>query len=346
MNLTCIKFHGLVQEEMFKNMTLKFSYDYNHNTESWMIPRLISLIEEQPKLAKYVKNVRLVVVPIPERIGSYLDRDPNTPITTYQNDRLHLINNKSTFHFLFWAKHVQGRMDYGQRVYPVSPCLSHRFLALIPMVPSADYLHQGLEYAASVLFCPTAHNVDGGLPMEQPMNYFSEEPREKRPIFAAYVLHSMLELLGECKKVRHLEAGAWPPLRERYPGSSTDHELLTSYGLAFATAMILTALPKQISSLRIHGLPLALTTPHDGATVSRWYKQIPDIRSARIPAQLARFSLEHVKIQTQVYAEQITNLDLDVQQRASISKQVDWNTDTAALGRNDDVLVLCPSVAA
>ena len=96
----------VVKDQLFRFMTLKYSYDFDRGMMQWRIPEPIRLMQTQPSLANVVKQatraVRLLIVPMPEN-GNF-DIDPEC--------RSVLLST--------WSAHLQCRLH---PTHATAPCV-------------------------------------------------------------------------------------------------------------------------------------------------------------------------------------------------------------------------------
>jgi hypothetical protein len=57
---TCKKLCDAVLRDLFRDMTLKFTYTYDMDEGRWMVPKLVELIGRGSKLKPYVQAMRFV----------------------------------------------------------------------------------------------------------------------------------------------------------------------------------------------------------------------------------------------------------------------------------------------
>lgn len=284
-NSICKVLRNAVTEELFRYMTLEYSYDYDFEAEKWMVPRLVSFTDDQPQLAQHDKAIRLVIVPILIEIGVYHGLEIDTCLHVPPGQEYSAVMRKhSELHFPAWAWHVMRRLVHhtGVSNHICSPCVIQN-----------DEIHsnvltpvRGLDYAFDRLFGKSRYcEGDTSGPTDELLDI---ESGKKRTIFATYILQTMLQLLNTLPKVERLEAGVFPRLDEHWP--MMQYEYTAVYRLAFASATIMKSLPPKISSLRFHSIPLA----------------------RQATGQVAIFSTDYIQMQTKTYTGQLTNLDLDI----------------------------------
>ena len=237
LNLTCKALNHAVTPDLFRDMTLKYTYDYDIGSKAWMVPKLVRLPEEQPQLAEYVKAVRVQIVPIPERMGFNHDHggmNASLPGTKYQDPATP---------YACWSTHLRRRLAY----HLYSPCARAQ-----PDMEESDFGPNRMKEG-------THHAFDriSGSDMRATWDGADEivdiETGETREIFAYYIMRTLRHVVVPLRQLEHMEAGLW---RRSDPEHlrDDDYEVLQRYGVAFATTVILQTLPHRVCGLRIHGL--------------------------------------------------------------------------------------------
>ena len=123
-----------------------------------------------------------------------------------------------------------------------------------------------------------------------------------REPFVYHVLTSTRHrLLPLVQNLKHMEAGLYPGPQSDW--IKKDYDLMSQYGLAFATALILkTAPPSKITSVRVQGvLPLVYHTPG-------LYGD---------PAAAGRFLVRNVTARLEHFAHYLTCFELDIDDKRS-----------------------------
>ena len=275
-NGTCPRFHQVVQGELFRTMTLKYSYDYDLQQGAWMVPRLVRLVDEQPQLAVHVKAIELVIVPVPGRMET-----TSAFLNTCDSDESEGDDADKHYdeHYGRWIRHVNTRL---QR-YGVTPCLRSDPPRLMLM-----RWKFGIDRWYGIL-PDTAQTADG-------WELADATTGRHRVLFGSYVRGSLGGFLSRFPCLEHLEAGCWSLHIARYM-----EELSRYYSLLFAKTIMLEALPQNITSMRFHGIPLEDNREQN-------YRAGPPTAFRH----LLKVSIRHLEDRIPSFAHQLTNLELDI----------------------------------
>ena len=268
LNLTCKALHQAVTPDLFRDMTLKYTYGYDIGSKALMVPKLVRLPEEQPQLAEYVKAVRVQIVPIPERMGFNRDHggmNVSLPDPKYQDPATH---------YACWSTHLRRRL--ADHLY--SPCAREQ-----PDMEESDFGPNRMKEG-------TRHAFDRvcGSHMRATWDGADEivdiETGETREILAYYIIRTLRHVVVPLRQLEHMEAGLWRRPDPEHLGDD-GYEILRRYGVAFATAVMLQTLPHRVYSLRIHGLQLA--SDKEGRTAA-------EFADLSVPWPIAQFSAVHI----------------------------------------------------
>ena len=264
-----------VKEQLFRYMTLKYTYDHDRQTKQWRVPKLILLMETQPSLAEMVQNhtraVRLIVLPMPDLAHSYHDLDVGC-----HPQQLRV-----------WTQHLQLRLDQGSFN---APCI------YVPASTTLQYSHATLGQRPDFdrLFGRVMdHN---GKRVEEPIVDVQSGGETTREVFASYIFRTMNIFSFSLKTLNHIKAGKIPH-DDRWAYNEANYRFTANYGLSFATAIILKHLPAKIPSIRIPSFPL----DYEEAYPMDYFSP-----------EATWFCVDYAFAQLRHHAGQIKNLDLDV----------------------------------
>lgn len=205
--------------ELFRFMTLMYTYDYDRQRKQWMVPKLVQMIEAEPLLFQavktYIKAVRFVIVPMPRSATQDLiEAEPSRMVVSA------------------WAGFLWRRVQSGH-----PPCVFGGQRSQ----PWSDFDR----------FFGTDENADGG-PVEETINYMLSI--EHREVFASYISRTLRRLGSNLSNLTHIEAGQLPGEHQVYLDKPRYSTIMT-YSSAFATTMMSKHKPATVASVRIYSLP-------------------------------------------------------------------------------------------
>lgn len=192
MNSLCHPVTGpIVKEELFKHLTLKLTYDYDRQKQTWMKPKLLQLLETESSFAEYVKQhtkaLRLVINPLPEsfKIAVTHDLDPH-------------VRPKGTE---LWFNHIRSRLGDPD---PTAPCIYVAESTRRRLVPRQTPLND-LPSLFNRLF--GAVKDDEGLPARETIESDAKGRSVTRQLFSSYIFTALGAITSRLPKLRHIEAG-------------------------------------------------------------------------------------------------------------------------------------------
>ena len=264
----------VVRLQLFRFMTLRYSYDYDRKSNQCRKPRLMQLMEQYPNMRDLLKQctkaIRLIILPIAELAEPYHDLD-----AVFR-----------TQPFLLWSEHLRHRLGEwccsAPCVYTATTASIAHFMNHNPPVKTFETLFGRTE-------------TEDGQRIEEDISAPGKGSRDIREVFASYIDRSMHDLFSHLTSLRHVEAGMISP-EDRWTVEA-EYNYTAGYGLLFATAMLLKRLPEKVNSIRTHGFP------HDYSN--------PDAILGYSP-EASWFLVNYALTQLRQHATLLKSLDLDV----------------------------------
>ena len=285
----------IAKEELFRYMRLGFTHqavgirDYEEAEVRavWITPKLLDMVEAEPKLLTVIRAVRIQIVPVPIPM----------PMSNYTRKHEGFRHYEPELMRHYQISNLLRRNDYevANRI---------QLLPSLPDVPETfSYIDDGNDYNMSVRTLDETFADEPPIPHPDDLYYHLfgrpsrrwpwEEPQRIQP-FAEFVLDCMRRrFLPHFMSLKHLEAGAWQgPRPEGW--SFTEFEKIKHWSLAFANALVLkTSCYARINSLRLVGVPA---------------------RGEGVKLEWAIFSIRQVAYRFIYFGDHLTSLDLDVEQ--------------------------------
>lgn len=237
------KLCGAVREQMFKYMTLNFSYRGHLVNGAWVweTPKSIQFVEQEQDLRCFVTHVRVQIKPVPERRGKDQHLDP-------RRDLPMPARHHSSRYLVAW----ENRLIEGAPFAAISPTFGYVDEPNTTTTNPPDFTRENLGVDQDDLF----YHLFGMPPSDahHPNSVTFPNDVAQEP-FVYHVLnsarHRLLPLLG---KLNHMEAGLYPGVPSGW--SKKDYDIMSQCGLAFATVLILKTAPLvKTTSLRLQGVP-------------------------------------------------------------------------------------------
>ena len=242
-SLTCKKLRGAVMRDLFRDMTLKFTYTYEWEEGRWMVPRLVRFVRQEPELGFHVRALRLLILPVSDRVISDVRTDPDALLDPAEEIEESVWFYNPGPHFPPCVSHHPANAHLCASNTPITDdTQDNQFVRLFGRVHDND--EEPIEEVCR-------RDVDD----EESIEEVCREDDRKRQSFADYVLTTFHVLLPSLPNLAHLEPGTWlGPRNTRAMG----RDIVSDYGLKFATDVILKeTLPRDVSSLAIRGMQAA-----------------------------------------------------------------------------------------